>query len=50
MLREEADSFPKDDDDLGCAEGTQLKINLSDNDLVWKKLYIYSKTFILKSL
>ena len=31
MLREEAESFSKDDDDVGCAEGLQLKINLSDN-------------------
>ena len=27
MLKEEADSFSKDDDDVGCAEGLQLKIN-----------------------
>ncbi|XP_068738778.1 uncharacterized protein [Montipora capricornis] len=36
MLREEAESFSKDDDDLGCAEGLQLKINLSDNNPVQK--------------
>lgn len=36
MLREEAESFSKDDDDVGCAEGLQLKINLSDNRPVQK--------------
>jgi len=36
MLKEEADSFSKDDDDVGCAEGLQLKINLSDNRPVQK--------------
>ena len=29
MLREEADSFSKNDDDIGCAEGLELKISLS---------------------
>ena len=36
MLKEEADSISKDDDDVGCAEGLQLKINLSDNRPVQK--------------
>ena len=36
MLREEAESFSKDDDDVGCAEDLQLKINLSDNRPVQK--------------
>ena len=36
MLKEEAESFSKDDDDVGCAEGLQLKINLSDNRPVQK--------------
>ena len=36
MLREEADSFSKDDDDVGSAEGLQLKIYLSDNPPVQK--------------
>jgi len=36
MLREEAESFSKDDDDVGYAEGLQLKINLSDNRPVQK--------------
>lgn len=36
MLREEADPFSKDDDDVGCAEGLQLNINLSDNRPVQK--------------
>ena len=36
MLREEAESFSKDDDDAGCAKGLQLKINLSDNHPVQK--------------
>lgn len=36
ILREEAESFSKDDDDVGCAEGLQLKINLSDNRPVQK--------------
>ena len=31
MLREEADSFSKNDDDIGCAEGLELKINLSNS-------------------
>ena len=30
MLKEESESFAKDDDDLGCAEDLQLKINLSN--------------------
>lgn len=36
MLREEADSFSKNDEDVGCAEGLQLKINLSDSRPVQK--------------
>ena len=36
MLREEAESFSEDDDDVGCAEGLQLKMNLSDNRPVQK--------------
>ena len=36
MLREEASSFSKDEDDIGCAEGLQLKINLSDTTPVQK--------------
>ncbi len=36
MLKEEPDSFSKDDDDVGSAEGLQLKINLSDNRPVQK--------------
>ena len=36
MLIEEAASFSKTDDDVGCAEGLQLKINLSDNSPVQK--------------
>ena len=36
MLREEAESFSKDGDDVGCAEGLELKINLSDNRPVQK--------------
>lgn len=36
MLREEADSFSNSDDDVGCAEDLQLKINLSDNRPVQK--------------
>ena len=36
MLREEADSFSKNDDDVGCAEGLQLIISLSDNRPVQK--------------
>ena len=36
MSREEADSFSKNDDDIGCAEGLQLNINLSDSHPVQK--------------
>ena len=36
MLREEADSFSKNDEDVGCAEGLQLNINLSDSRPVQK--------------
>ena len=36
MLTEEADSFSKDDDDVGCAEGLQININFSDNHPVQK--------------
>ena len=36
MLREETDSFSKNDDDIGCAEGLQLNINLSDSRPVQK--------------
>lgn len=36
MLREEADSFSKNDDDIGCAEGLELKINLSNSRPVQK--------------
>ena len=36
MLREEAESSSKDDDDVGCAEGLQLKMNLADNRPVQK--------------
>ena len=38
MLTQEADSFSKDDDDddVGCAEGLQLYINLSGNCPVQK--------------
>ena len=36
MLKEESESFAKDDDDLGCAEDLQLKINLSDTTPVQK--------------
>ena len=35
-LREEADSFSKNDDDIGCPEDLQLKINLSDSHPVQK--------------
>ena len=45
MLREEAESFSKDDDDVGCAEGLQLKINSSENRPVQKNY-----TSILKPL
>ena len=45
MLREEAESFSKDDDDVGCADGLQLKINLSDNRPVQRNY-----TSILKPL
>ena len=37
MLREEADSFSKNDDDIWCPEGLELKINLSDTRPVQKK-------------
>ena len=30
MLHEEAESFSKDDDDIGCIEDLKLKLNLSD--------------------
>ena len=36
MLKEESESFAKDDDDLGCAEDLQLTINLSDTTPVQK--------------
>ena len=36
ILKEEAESFSKDDDDVWCAEGLQLEINLSDNCAVQK--------------
>jgi len=36
MLTEEADSFSKDDDDVGCAEGLQININFLDNHPVQK--------------
>ena len=36
MLKEESESFAKDDDDLCCAEDLQLKINHSDTTLVQK--------------
>ena len=36
MLRDEAVSFSKDDEDVGCMEGIQLNINLSDNHPVQK--------------
>ena len=36
MLKEESESFAKDDDDLGCAEYLQLKINLSNTTPVQK--------------
>ena len=36
MLREEAESFSQSDDDVGCAEGLQLNINLSDSRPVQK--------------
>ena len=36
MLRDEAVSFSKDDEDVGCMEGLQLNINLSDSHPVQK--------------
>ena len=36
MLCEEADSFSKDDNDIGCAEQLQMKINLNDHKPVQK--------------
>ena len=36
MLKEESESFAKDDGDLGCAEDLQLKINLGDTTPVQK--------------
>eukprot|EP00112_Aurelia_sp_Birch-Aquarium-sp1_P001431 Seg1153.8 transcript_id=Seg1153.8/GoldUCD/mRNA.D3Y31 product="Toxin CaTX-A" protein_id=Seg1153.8/GoldUCD/D3Y31 len=36
LLIEESDSFSKDDDDIGCAEGLKLPINLSDPKPVQK--------------
>ena len=43
MLREEADSFSKNDEDVGCAEGLQLNINLSDSRPVQKNYTAVSK-------
>ena len=36
MLRDETDSFSKDDEEVGCMEGLQLNINLSDSRPVQK--------------
>ena len=36
MLHEEAESFSKDDDDIGCIEDLKLKLNLSDQRPVQK--------------
>ena len=36
MLKEESESFAKDDDDLACAEDLKLKINLSETTPVQK--------------
>ena len=36
LLIEESDSFSKNDEDIGCAEGLQLPINLSDPKPVQK--------------
>ena len=36
MLHEEAESFSKDDDDIGCIEDLKLKLNLSDQHPVQK--------------
>ena len=36
MLRDEAESFSKGDEDVGCVEGLQLNINLSDSRPVQK--------------
>ena len=36
MLHEEAESFSKDDDDIGCIEDLKLKLNLSDQHSVQK--------------
>ena len=36
MLHEEAESFSKDDDDIGCIEDLKLKLNLSDQCPVQK--------------
>ncbi len=36
MLQEESSSFSANDDDIGCAEGLQMDINLSDHEPVQK--------------
>ena len=36
MLREEAESFAQDDDDVGCLNGLQMKLTLSDPTPVQK--------------
>ena len=31
MLCQEAEAFAKDDEDIGCVEGLQMNIHLTDN-------------------
>ena len=38
MLRGESDCFSRDDEDIGCCEELKMKINLTDNIPVQKKL------------
>ena len=49
LLIEEADSFAKNDGDIGCAEGLQMPINLMDKTPVQKNVYVYPKTSLPRS-
>ena len=53
MLHEESDCFSRDDEDIGCCEELQVKINLTDNvpvqksyNAIPKSLYPEGKQYI----